>query len=105
MTTTSLNKITTKTFLGIYISSEMRMHLNQSITWKHAVITPLQKKSFKEVHCQGKDYIGFYLEKNITTLQELTSAQEELKEQIKIYCPEIEVENQKICIFPQVFVA
>lgn len=105
MATSSLNKITTRTFLGIFISSELRMHLNQSIAWKHAVITPMQKKSFKEVHCKGKDYIGFYLEKNMTTIQELESMQEELREQIKIYCPSLDVENQKICIFPQVFVA
>lgn len=93
----------TKLFTGCLINSEIRMHLNSSIQWKHAVLSPGHE--MKEIHYQGKDYFGKYLVTSEIPMTDLANIQIGIKEQLKYYCPKLETDSLKICIFPQVFVA
>lgn len=99
------SKISTKLFAGCSINSEMRMHLNQSIQWKHATLLSPSNRDLQEVHSQGKDFFGHYLESNKLTINELKTIQQYIITQLKIYCPTLETENIKICLFHQVFIA
>lgn len=104
MTTDLLNKISIKLFAGCDINSEIRMHLTHSIQWKHAALT--SSKEGLQIACyKGKNYFGFYLEQKKLTLNELKEIQQTIRKELKIYCPDLEIENIKICIFPQVFIA
>ncbi|HEV8053061.1 MAG TPA: hypothetical protein VGP47_11255 [Parachlamydiaceae bacterium] len=108
MTTDLSNKVTTKIFAGCHINSEIRMHLNQSIQWKNATILASSSCSdpiMKEIHYHGKDYFGLYTQNKTLILMDLPNIQQNIRDQLKIYCPTLEVENIKICIFPQVFIA
>lgn len=108
MTTDTSNKVTTKIFAGCHITSEIRMHLNQSIQWKNAVIlakTSSSNPGIQEVHYHGKDYFGHYTTSNSLIVNDLITFQSSIRQQLKNYCPTLEVENIKICVFPQVFIA
>ena len=108
MTTDTSSKVATKIFTGCHITSEIRMHLNQSIQWKNAIILATASTTNPEaqqIHYKGKDYFGLYSPNKTLTIKDLTSTQHTIRQQLKNYCPTLEVENIKICVFPQVFVA
>lgn len=98
------NKVSTRLFVGCLITSEIRMHLTQSIQWKHAMLAT-NNETIQEIHYQNKEYLGLYLAFTQTTLEELKKNQDQIRTQLKIFCPNLETENVSICIFPQVFVA
>lgn len=106
MTTDTSSKITTKIFAGCHISSEIRMHLNQSIQWKNATIlaTP-SNPGMQEINYHGKSYIGQYTSHKTLIINDIVTSQQNIRDQLKIYCPTLEVENIKIYVFPQVFIA
>lgn len=105
MTTDTLKSVSTRLFAGCFINSEIRMHLNQSIQWKHAILTPSADRILHEVHFHGKDYFGLYADCKKITIKDLTMIQQNIRQELKKYCPDLVVENIKICIFPQVFIA
>lgn len=108
MTTDTSHKVTTKIFIGCHITSEIRMHLNQSIQWKNASILNSASSStpeLQEIHYHGKEYLGLYSPNKTLTIKDLTTEQNNILYQLKKYCPTLEVENIKIYVFPQVFVA
>lgn len=99
------DKLTTRIFAGCDLNSEIRMHLNQSVAWKHAtILTALTCNRLQEISYRGKNYLGFYLDHKIT-IKELIKVQQTIKQQLKSYCSGLEVENRAIYIFPQVFIA
>jgi len=108
MKTTS-NKPDVKIFISCFLTSELRMHLNHSIGWKHASLTPdsLAKDApyFQEVRFKGKDYFGFYINDNVYKIDDLDKLQSKIQLLLKQYCPDFKTENLEICIFSQVFVA
>lgn len=101
------NKVTIKLFAGLYLSSEIRMNLNQSKIWKQASIASGDKAHSEliEVHHHGKDYLGCYLPSPKITLAQLNEINDQIKMSLKSYCPDLDPENAKVCIFAQVFVA
>lgn len=102
MTSDLSNKLESKLFLGCCLTSEMRMHLDKSIQWKHATI---MAEGLQVVHYQGKDYLGLYLDAKKASLQELNALQKSIQVQLHMYCPKLETDHIEICIFPQVFLA
>lgn len=101
-----MNSPSIRLFSGCQVNSEIRMYLNQSVLWKHAAIeAPSNPAKMQEVHFHGKDYVGIYLEKKKFTVHELVIIEENIKQQLNYYCPMLHVENIKICVFSQLFIA
>lgn len=93
-------------FVGCPLNSEIKMHLNQSRQWKQTTISPHRNnKELIEIHHQGKDYLGYHLDLEKATLADLKQIEEHVKGQLQIFCPDLEIEKIKVCIFPQVFIA
>ncbi len=106
MNTQITDKVTVRLFVGCPLSSEIKMHLHQSATWKHATILPLKNVGeLIEVHYHGKDYLGCYLTEDRVTLQEIEAIEGPIKKRLKEYCPTFAAENIKVSIFAQVFIA
>ena len=100
------SKISSKLFVGCQITSEVRMHLNQSIQWKHAgIISTNSGVRLQQVHFHGKDYFGFYVADQMISLFALKELQQKIRQELKGYCPDLETETISVCVFPQVFVA
>lgn len=98
--------LTTKMFVGILVTSEVRMYLTQSVLWKQIVIAPTEKRAeLQQVHYQGKEYIGFYLEEQSTDLIQIQQYEKVIKEKVQTYCPDLDCRKQPVVIFGQVFCA
>lgn len=95
--------LTLKIFVGFTLSSELKMHLNHSIAWKHAQIQ--KEQVLEEVHFHHKVYIGSYLDDKPLTLNYIRQIEASLRQKLASYCPFAGVEQLPICIFPQVFIA
>lgn len=99
-------QITTRLFVGCVITSELKMHLNKSIKWKHTnILASKSPTDLRGIHHAGKDYIGLYSDQDKYTVAELKKLLDTIKQQLKIYCPEIDIEKVKSTVFPQVFIA
>lgn len=95
-----------KLFAGYLITSELSMHLRHSNSWKQTVIMPhSEEKDLITVHFQGHDYLGAYLKTNEVKLSELNSFGSYIQQHFRHYCPDFSIENSKLHIFGQVFVA
>lgn len=77
------------------------MFLNQSQQWKE---TSLHEHKLVEAHFQDRDYIGLSLESPLS-YQQLKVKEEDLKSMIQQLCPKLNVDKQKIHIFPELFVS
>lgn len=103
---TVINKVTYKLFIGCLLTSEIRMHLNQSKVWKQVVVLPADRtKELIEVHHNGKDYLGLYITQERATFNILNEMTVAIEERLHAYCPQYGKTSVKICIFAQVFVA
>jgi hypothetical protein len=82
------------------------MHLRQSPSWQQIAILPLgDRNRFLETHYKGKDYIGFYLADEKTTLADLKESEIKVKDALKSHLPKYHAELLKTYIFPQLFIA
>jgi hypothetical protein len=84
------------------VTSELRMHLNKSKTYKQAKIGVDQ--DLIEAHYHEKDYIGKYLEKSHVTMNELKALEAEMKTKLEFYCAHYNVDGASLFIIPQVFI-
>lgn len=107
MKTVVENKVKVKLFCGYQITSELRMYLNQSAKWKESQIHVHRTEEgyLEEVHFQGKEYVGFYLNEDRTDLQHLRELHNNIKKRFEDFCPDLNIGHISFCIFPQVFVA
>lgn len=102
MNTDITTRVTTKLFAGFLLNSELRMHLNQSKTYKQDKIG--SNEDLKEIHYQDKDYFGIYLDKNLIHLPELKSVEATLTKKLEFYCPSFNNEHTTFFVLPQVFI-
>ncbi|KIC74290.1 hypothetical protein DB42_BH00240 [Neochlamydia sp. EPS4] len=94
-----------KIFIGCLITSELRMHLNQSLLWKQNKIAPELNSALREIHFQDKDYIGIYPTTDKISLMALKEIEKEILQLLTTYCPLLPTEKIKILIFSQVFIS
>ncbi len=96
------DRVLAKIFIGCTISSELRMHLRDSKKWKTDLI---DNKGLSEIHYQGKDFIGKFLENPVVTLDELRRQEQEVRHILQTYCPSVDFDSIPIKTFPQVFIS
>jgi hypothetical protein len=96
------NSLFVKLFIGCLQTSELKMHLNKSKGWKEA---KLLQSDMTEVQQDESLYMGYLLDTSSLSCQELRQLEKKIREQIQFYCPKINTEKLKICLFPQVFLA
>lgn len=102
----SNEKISIRLFVGCLITSELRMHLNQSIEWKHLnIINNKDLKTLTEVPYKSKNYLGIYTDKLEMMLSDLKNTQASVEQLLKKICPQYPIENAGFVIFSQVFIA
>jgi hypothetical protein len=102
MNTDLSNRITTKLFAGYLVTSELKMHLAQSKTYKQAKINA--EPDLVESHYHDKDYLGLYLPQSQIPFSELKNIETEISKKVEHYCPQFNTEQANLFIIPQVFV-
>lgn len=100
------NRVHVKLFVGFRLTAELRMHLNQSASWKQDSVGEPAEDSGRlvEVHFQENIYIGKFITRDRVTVQDLKEYELQTTKQILEYCPNLSQDALKFCIFPQFFV-
>jgi hypothetical protein len=87
-------------FLGCLQNSELKMHLDKSTAWKEAKTMGILNLS--ETRWQEKDYLGFFIPP-LLSLGQLKENEREIKTQLQLYCPKINVDSHACFLFTQIF--
>lgn len=99
------NKVFAKLFIGILITSEVRMHLNQSTVWKNVqVIGDPEAGELISVRFHEYDYIGSYVKVEKITFSELGSYDKHVLNKLQSYCPNLQLNTHKVSFFSQIFI-
>jgi len=106
MTTQSTKQITVRMFVGIEINSEIKMRLNESPSWKDALILASKDPEILQiVPFQGKNYVGRFLSYKEVTLKDLDHEAIHVAAELLKYCPALKLTKNDTLVFSQVFVA
>lgn len=100
------DRVKVKLFIGYLITSEIRMHLNQSNNWKQDNIAPERPtEALSEVHYQNKDYIGRFLTQDYLAMPQFKLVDQEMRRVLQSYCPNLNLDSLLTYTFPQIFVS
>ena len=100
------SKVTVKLFLGIQITSEIRMHLRQSLKWKESHLHLETHTGYLiETHFQNNDYVGIFVAEERQPFEELKQLELAVRNLLLEYCPLANTEKMPLVVFPQVFIS
>lgn len=106
MTSDTESRVQTKLFVGLLLTSEVRMHLNQSNLWKQdQVVRSESGDELQALRYQDKEYVGIMLAQPKLPLRELQGIENHVRIALDRYCPELHTEKMNIFVFPQLFLA
>ena len=92
-----------KVFIGIPLTSELRMHLKNSKEWNQTLIKPIKERDLVETHFEAKDYLGYFLEDELVVWEKVKQLEEGIIKTIHCYCPMLKLDKLHCSIFPQIF--
>ncbi len=87
-------------FLGYHQNKELKMYLNQSKRWKEAKVSGLL--TLKETLWENDEYIGLFISP-MSTCALIKEKEQEIKRQLQLYCPKINLDKHASYLFPQLF--
>lgn len=90
-----------KLFIGYVQNKEFKMHLNQSAHWKEAKL--VGQTDLKETSWQEKEYIGYFIPQLISCKQ-IKEKEQEIKAQLQLYCPKLNLEKYSPYLISQFFI-
>lgn len=97
--------VTVRMFLGIYLTPDYRLHLNQNKEWRQSAIDhPQSLNTLTIIHFHNKEYLGMYVEDRIS-LDGLKISLLNFAKQFKVFLPESPLDISKLAIFPQIFIS
>ncbi len=88
-------------FLGFLQNKELKLHLNQSARWKEEL--SLSNTALTQVQDHEKEYIGHYLP-HLLTCKQIKEKEQEIKSQLQLYCPKLNLDKHHSYLFSQLFV-
>lgn len=95
-------QIKAKLFAGFSLTSEIRMHLNESAAWKNAQLTP--HSELVEMRYGDSHSIGRFLAEEKLTLDTLKDHEKEISQKLQEYCPKLEIGHLKFYVYSQVLI-
>ncbi len=97
------NQLLVKLFVGCTLTSEIRMHLNESRLWNQAQVAPRQERDLIETRFQQQEYLGRFLNEKELAIPELKEIEKGVRSSIESYCPKLNSDRLSFCVFPQLF--
>ena len=91
-----------KFFMGFLLNGEIKMHLYHNSKWKEASL--FQDQLLKEVKFNKKDYLGIYTDSPIL-YPDIKVKEKQLKDELKLHCPNLQIDRNEIYLFPQFFLS
>lgn len=94
-----------KLFAGFLLTSEIRMHLNKSVSWKNAQLSSDENSGELVEMRYGDSYsIGRFLAEEKLTLASLKDYQKEISQKLMEYCPRLDIGHLKFYVYSQIFI-
>ena len=98
--------LTFKLFTGFSVSSELRMHLKLSKTWKeHQIIQKKTPDDLQLVHFNDKDYLGYYLEPSMISMQDVNLLEKKIQRAFEHFFPKYQSDSLSLYFFAQAFIS
>ena len=98
--------ITFKLFAGFPVNSELRMHLKMSKQWKeHEIIHKKTPDDLQLVHFNEKDYLGYYLEPSLISMQDLNTLEKKIRNAFEDLFPKYQSDSLSLYFFAQAFIS
>lgn len=88
-------------FLGYLQNKEMKIHLSQSTGWQEAKMLSLA--NLVETEWQEQEYIGFFVPPQLSCAQ-IKEKELEIKTQLQLYCPKLNLDKHSAYLFSQLFI-
>lgn len=99
------DKVFAKLFIGVLITSEVKMHLNQSSAWQNAqVINDSEAGELVAVRFHDNDYLGCYAKVDKLAFSELKSYEKHVFDKLQSYCPDLQLKTHIVYFFSQIFI-
>ena len=89
-------------FAGCQITSEMRMHLRDSLARQNAALEP---NPLMETHYESKEYLGRYLPNQPGSLADLKKLQKEINESVAAWAPSLAGRSFELKLFTHTLIA
>jgi hypothetical protein len=90
-----------KIFLGLHLTKEIKMHLNQNSAWKE--LHSIGQGELAEVQNEEKEYIGQFIP-NPLSISSLKDKEKEIKSLLQNFCPRLNLERHRLFVFTQLFI-
>ena len=97
------NRLQIKVFVGFELKVDVSISLNKNSKWKEAKVS--KTTNLRVVHYNDQEYIGIFMSHEITTMKMLRETSNKVREELQHFCPENDIAELKVQIFPQVFVS
>ena len=88
-------------FIGFRQNGEIKAHLKRSSRWTDAKM--INQALLKETSKDAAEYIGCYMPSQVF-YDQLKEKELELKRQLQIYCPKLNLDKHPIYLFSQIFI-
>jgi hypothetical protein len=99
------NAVTAKLFLGVLISSELRMHLDASQLWANAqAAATAHSDELRAVRYEDHEYIGCYASAERIALPALQDYKLHIAKQLQRYCPDFNGGRCDVHIFTHLLI-
>lgn len=96
--------VTAKLFLGLPLTPDYKMLLNQSREWQdRASEAKPSGMKINIIDFRGKEYLGILIDDSITT-NELKMSVLFCLDRFKLYFPAANIEGFRLTVFPQIFI-
>ena len=97
--------IEVRIFIGFQLRHDIKLALERNIQWKNHQLTQQQKSPLHihTEHYQKNEYLGFYVDKDRISLEELADYQKKLEHELTPFLDSIE--RIKLKLFPQIFIS
>lgn len=99
------NGVSVKLFVGYEVTSEIRSQLHRSKAWQQTSVLSPSERDLIEVNHQGNHYVGRFLPQDRLILSDVKENDALAKKALKNYCPDCNLDEMPVRIFPQVFVS
>lgn len=103
---TAKKGVTAKIFVGLQLTPDIKILLNQSKEWHNSALDAVPSAAFKlqVIHYQSKEYFGTHIEQSVS-MNELKMTLLLCLDQYKLYFPDAHIDASKLVIFPQIFIS
>ncbi|MFI0435204.1 MAG: hypothetical protein ACH350_05690 [Parachlamydiaceae bacterium] len=89
-------------FMGFLFNKELKIHLNQNSKWREAKL--IGECSLIEAISQDKEYLGCFIP-SLIPYDELKKQERDVRDQLQIYCPKLNLDKRSIYLFSQLFIS